>query len=286
MFSVIVQLLGCTTHASKLGAYIFFCRCDKEGLGNYEKWMMYEKAALVQALATPYMRFDSTSGIVAGQRILSRSLVDGYLGMVKPLIDANLDLGLFSNNPAKFPVVAQQVFRNAGLTGHEIPKPDAIGNLISKRYSVRKWNKWPTLLKGEYKHGHMLLKIADTYFDTHFTTWLAHQDTFNEVLFRAFQEFLASKRAPGTIGIVDKNGVPIKYGRLLNDPAFKTAYPDLQDDLSKIHRRRNHLPSSHAYDEKTGDKSRPLKKSERNDYKKYLDDAFNQIIEITERLGI
>jgi len=273
-------------HASKLGAYIFFCRCDKMGLGNYEKWMMYEKRALVQALATPYMRLDSNSGIATGKIILSRSSVDGYLGLVRPLIDANLDLNLFGKNPAEFPIVAQQVFRNAGVTGHVIPKPDAIGNLISKRYSVGKWNKWSNLLKGEYRHGHMLLKIADSYFDTHFTTWLSHQDTFTEVLFRAFQEFLASKNAPGAISLVDKNSVPIKFGRLLNDPKFKAAYPDLQDDLLKIHGRRNLLPSSHAYDEKTGDKSRPLKKGERDNLKKYLDDAFNQIIKITEGLGM
>ena len=73
---------------------------------------------------------------------------------------------------------------------------------------------------------------------------------------------------------------------MLNDPVFKSVYPDLQDDLSKIHRRRNRLPSSHAYDEKTGDKAKPLKKKEQADLKLYLDDAYKEAIKILEALVI
>ena len=116
---------------------------------------------------------------------------------------------------------------------------------------------------------------------------LGHQDTFNEVLFTGFQNFLVNKNAPGIVTRVNKNGAPIiKFGSLINDTNFKTAYPNLQGDLSKIHKRRNHLPSSHAYDEKTGDKARPLKKNERDTLKKYLDDAYTEIIKIVETIGI
>ena len=100
-------------------------------------------------------------------------------------------------------------------------------------------------------------------------------------------EITSSKNAPGVVTRVNKYGVPIiKFGSLINDANFKTAYPSLQDDFSKIHKRRNHLPSSHAYDEKTGDKARPLKKNERDALKKYLDDAYNEIIKIVEAIGI
>ncbi len=158
--------------------------------------------------------------------------------------------------------------------------------MICKRYSVSKWNKWANLFKSEYQHGHRLLKIADSHFETHFTSWLSHQDTFNEVLFKVFQEFLASKNASGAISLIDKNGKPIKYGVLIINPLFKTAYPDLQDDLSKTHRRRNHLPSSHAYDEKTGDKAKPLKKDDRDKLKKYLAHAYGEVIKIVDGIGI
>jgi hypothetical protein len=112
------------------------------------------------------------------------------LGLVKPLVDAGLDVSLFGKNPTKFPIVAQQVYKAAGLSGHIIPKPDAIGNLISKRYSVKKWNKWQDLLQGEYKHAHTQLRFADIYFDSHLSTWLNYQDPFNEIVFRAFQELV------------------------------------------------------------------------------------------------
>jgi len=273
-------------HGSRFGAHVFLCRCDKVGLGNYDKWVMYEKSPLVQAFVAPYLRLDSISGVEAGKVFLSRSLPDSYLGLLKPLIDANIGLSGFDKDPSKFPIVVQHVYKAAGITGHDIPKPDAIGNLLAKRYSVGKWSKWANLFRSEYRHGHMLLKIADSYFETHFTSWLSHQDTFNEVLFKVLQEFLASKNAPGVISLVDKNGKPINYGVLIINPVFKKAYPDLQDSLSKTHKRRNHLPSSHAYDEKTGDKARPLKKDERDDLKKYLNQAYNEIIKTVEALGI
>ena len=273
-------------YASRFGAQIFLCKCDEIGLGEYEKWLIYEKKALVQAFVAPYLRLDSESGKAAGKAILSRSSVDGYLGLVKPIIDANLTPVYFGRNPEHFPLVAQFTYKAAGLTGHTIPKPDAIGNLLAKRYAIQKWNKWQDLFLGEYGHAHMILQLADTYFDTHFTSWLNYQDTFNEILFKVFQEFLAKKGAPGAINLT-RNGERIKFGVLLNNtPNFKAAYPNLQDDLYKIHRRRNHLPSSHAYDEKTGDKAKPLKKKEQSTLKKYVDDTLKEIITIVEGLGI
>jgi hypothetical protein len=132
----------------------------------------------------------------------------------------------------------------------------------------------------------MLLKIADSYFETHFTSWLSHQDTFNEVLFKVLQEFLANKGTSGAISLIDKKSKPIKFGVLIKNPIFKATYPDLQDDFSKVHRRRNHLPSSHAYDEKTGDKAKPLKKDDRDKLRKYLTHAYSEIINIVDGIGI
>ena len=176
--------------SSRFGAHVFLCQCDKAGLGNFEKWVMYEKSPLVQAFVAPYLRLDSQSGVDAGKLFLSRSLPDSYLGLVKPLIDTNARLSGFDKDPSKFPFVVQHVYKAAGITGHAIPKPDAIGNLISKRYLVKKWDKWLELFNSEYSHGYMLLRLADTYFDSYYTTWLGHQDTFNEVLFAGFQKFL------------------------------------------------------------------------------------------------
>jgi hypothetical protein len=273
-------------HGSRFGAHVFLCRCDKVGLGNYDKWVMYEKSPLVQAFVAPNLRLDSQSGIEAGKLFLSRSLPDTYLGLVKPLVESGLDVSLYGKDPAQFPVVAQQVYKAAGISGHVIPKSDAIGNLISKRYSVKKWNKWQDLLRCEYEHAHMELRFADIYFDSHISTWLNYQDVFNEIVFRSFQNFLGNKGALGSIALVNKNGERIDYGVLLNNSSFKSNYPNLQDDLNKIHKRRNSLPGSHPYDKRTGDKAKPLKKKEQTTLKLYLDDAYNEIIKIVETIGI
>jgi retron-type reverse transcriptase len=273
-------------HGSRFGAHVFLCQCDKAGLGNYEKWVMYEKSPIVQAFVAPYLGLSTEGGLHTGKLFLSRSLPDTYLGLIKPLVDTGLGVDHFGKNPAEFPVVVQQVYRAAGISGHEIPKPDAVGKLLSKRYSVKKWNKWQDLLQGEYNHAHRQLRFADTYFDSHLSTWLNYQDPFNEIVFRALQEFLAKKSAPGSISLIDKRGARIDYGVLLENPAFKLNYPDLQDNLNKTHKRRNSVPGSHPYDKKTGDKAKPLKKKEQRALKQYLDHAYSEIIRIVEALGI
>ncbi len=272
--------------ASKFGIYIFFCQCDKSRLGNYEKWIMYEDKSLVQALVAPYLQIDSTSGMETSKKFLSRTLPDVYLGLVRPMIESGMSFQSFGKNPAQFPVVAQQVYNAAGISGHIIPAPDAIGNLITKRYSVKKWNKWKDLLQGEYDHAVMELKFADFHFESHLSSWLNYQDAFNEIVFRSMQIFLANKNAAGAISLVNKNGDRLDYGVLLGNSNFKLAYPILQDGLQKTHNRRNSVPGSHPYDKKTGNKASPLKKKEQKTLKLYLDNAYNEIIKIVEVLSI
>ena len=156
-----------TGFASRVGAQIFLCRCDEMGLGKYDKWLMFEKRALVQAIAAPYLNLRSSSGKDAASSFLARSTVDTYLGLVSPMIKSNVRLLDFGKDPTKFPIVAQYVFNAAGLSGHKIASVDAISNLVAKRYSVTKWKKWRNLLQGEYQHAHMIIQNADTYFDTH-----------------------------------------------------------------------------------------------------------------------
>ncbi len=272
--------------ASKFGVYVFLCQCDKVGLGDYEKWIMYEKKSLVQALVAPYLQISSSSGIETSKVFLSRTLPDTYLGLVRPLVESGVNLDSFGKNPAQFPVVAQQVYNAAGISGHIIPNPDAIGNLIAKRYSVKKWNKWKDLLQGEYDHAFMELKFADFHFESHLSSWLNYQDAFNEIIFRSLQIFLANKSAAGAISLVNKNSDRLDYGVLLGNSNFKSAFPIMQDSLQKTHNRRNSVPGSHPYDKKTGNKASPLKKKEQTVLKLYLDDAYNEIIKTVEAIGI
>jgi len=215
-----IQTIKSTTSgsASRVGAQIFLCRCDEIGLGNYQKWLMYEKRALVHALVTPYLNLETASGNVVGKSIVSRSLVDPHLGLIKPLIASNMQIDVFGKNPTAFPFAAQYAYKAAGLTGHQVPKADAVSNLISKKYAVKKWNGWKALFHGEYQHAYMTLQFADNCYDSYLTlsSWLGHQDSFNEILFVCFQKFLAAKSASGVIVLTQPNGKRIKYGLLLN----------------------------------------------------------------------
>ncbi len=247
---------------------------------------MYEKKSLLQALVAPYLQINSNGGMETSKSFLSRTLPDTYLGLVRPLIESGVNLNSFGKNPAQFPVVAQQVYNAAGISGHTIPSPDVIGNLIAKRYSVKKWNKWKDLLQGEYDHAFMELKFADFHFESHMSSWLNYQDAFSEIVFRSLQVFLANKNALGAISLVDRNGRRLDYGVLLGNLIFKSAFPVLQDGLQKTHNRRNSVPGSHPYDKHTGNKAIPLKKKEQTILKLYLDDAYKEIIKIVEAIGI
>ena len=87
--SLAIQVVKDTSsgYASRIGAQIYLCRCDEVGLGDFQKWLIFEKRAFVKALVTPHMNLSSNSGNYAGKCILTRSLVDPHLGMVKPLIN-------------------------------------------------------------------------------------------------------------------------------------------------------------------------------------------------------
>ena len=80
-------------------------------------------------------------------------------------------------------------------------------------------------------------QFADNCYDPYLTlsSSLGHQDAFNEIVFISLQHLLASKGVQGAIGLNIENGDKFKYGSLLNDPVFKSAYPNLQD-LRKVHR--------------------------------------------------
>ncbi len=276
---------GNTKNAARIGVQVFLCRCDVSGLGNYQKWIMYENSSLIQAFVAPYLNLKTNSGINAGTQYLSRTSIDSYLGLVKPILNHGVKLSNFNKSVQQFPVVAQHVFKEAGISGHLVSKRDDVNILLKKRYSIRDWDKWKKLLQGEYQYAYRQLKFSDKYFDTHFSSWLSYQDTFNEVVFRAFQNFLRAKKAIGWISL-SKGGQLKDYGGLLYNQTFIKAYPRTQSGLNKTHKRRNRLPNVHPYDKRTGQKAIPLSKREQRNLIPYLEDAINEIIDVVEKLGI
>ncbi|OGO38336.1 MAG: hypothetical protein A2W35_22055 [Chloroflexi bacterium RBG_16_57_11] len=273
--------------AARIGAYIFLCSCDKNGMGAYSKWLIGEKSSIIQSVTAPYLNVDRTHGKEAAIQFLNRSLADPSLGLTRTLVDQGVTLDELGKSRDELPLVVQNVYFVAGI----IPNPtglrkDLIGQILAKRYHTIQWNKWKRLLAGEYPHCLMILRNAEAYYKNQFTPWLSFQDSFNDSLFRAFQIFLALKGAPGAIAVRDSGGLLIDYGRLINDSNFKSAYPILSTHLQSVHNRRSKLPSSHPYDKYTGTKALPLKKYEQRQLTAALGAAYNEIIRIVETIGM
>ena len=177
------------------------------------------------------------------------------------------------------------MFKEAGINKHFVSRKDDINVLLKKRYNIRDWTKWKKLLQGEYQHAYAQLKFADKYFDAHFSSWLGYQDTFNEIVFRAFQNILRANNIAGWVSL--SKGRKLKnYGGLLYNKTFGNAFPVMQAGLNKVHKRRNRLPTVHPYDKRTGKKAIPLRRSEQIALISSVEDAINEIIDTVENLGI
>ena len=162
-----------------------------------------------------------------------------------------------------------------------VEESDIIGNRLSQRYKIPKWNKWQVLFGVEYQHANSMLAMAESYYKGYRSAWLAQQDAFNDALFKAFQVFLAAKGAQGAIPLKDGKGVLNDYGNLINHGIFKSCYPKLAMHLSAVHARRSKLPNAHPYDKRTGQKATVLKANEQREMVAHLAAAYIEIIRIT-----
>lgn len=272
--------------AARIGAYAFLCRCESVGLGEYTKWMTWEDVALIQAILAPYLIITPTSDFGVIRQMLSRSIPDPSLALTKNLSDAKIKVDQIGKPKTELLAVIQNVYYVAGiLPGEPRYRADPIGKILAQRYRVSKWNHWKEIFDVDYQHALMILTQSEALFGSHFSAWLSHQDSFNDALFRGFQKMLSRKGESNAIPIHDGNGRLIPYGNLLHHNKFEKMYPIVAGHLQLVHDRRNLLPSSHPYEQKTGLKAKPLKKSEQRNIVARLGAAYNEIIQITERLN-
>ena len=273
--------------AARVGAYAFLCKCEMFEMGAYSNWLTWEKSSIIQAVSAPYLEITDHSGLETARRMLSRTFPDPSLAIVRNLQLANISLDQLGKSKQELSAIVQNVYHVAGLLpGRPRYRADPIGNIFTERYSVQKWNKWKSVFGSEYQHALMMLTQAEAYFSSHLSTWLSHQDSFNDVLFRAFQSLLNARGAAGAVATVNAGGRLIDFGNLINQGPFTRAYPILAGHLQAVHDRRNTLPSSHPYDKKTGAKAQPLKKAEQRNLAARLTVVYNEIIIEAQRVGI
>lgn len=273
--------------ASCMGSLIFLCAAEANGLGAFSKFVRWKDESIVQAQLGPHILLKAQSGQTIATSYLARSSADPGLSLTQGFIYWKVKpLSIVQNLNDSHPIL-ESVYESAGLIpSRQRPDPDPIKKLISKRFNLPKWQHWHDLLGAEYGHAHHLLSLAEIYYSAHPTPWLAHQDSFNDILFRKFVDHLVFHNAPGVIPTTDRNGDLIPYGGLLNDQRFTAIYPYLASNLRDPHVRRNSLPTSHPYDKKTQAESKPLKKGEQKSIRNKLSDAYQEIMNECQRLGI
>ena len=274
--------------ATRMGAYAFLCQCEAYGFGEYSKWMMWENSPIVQSLLAPNIVFNNGVGMDLVRRLLSRTIPDPALALVRGLSTSNITLATIGKDPKELSAIVQQVFCAVGIIpGYPNMQGDPIGKILADRYKIPKWNKWVRLFSTEYKHALSLLRPAETAFKHNPTTWLSYQASFNDALFRAFQKFLGEKSANGAIPVVNpKSGELYNIGNLYDHGSFKSVYPALSSNLKFINDRRNLLPTSHPYQKKTGGKALALRKGEQRKLHVRLQAVYKDIIQIADNIGI
>ena len=262
----------------KWGACHFLCKCEPKSGRQLSKFVAYQPA-LLQALVAHSL----PETAYRKEFIIAR-----FLKSTAPEPGLSVCAGMHQvgNTPASYGVADMVLPSQVINTLHElgllsdIPDGiDPIAEILRSRYSTPSTRSWKVLLGPEYKHALGLLKQAEASFHSGPSHWLALQNSFNHAIFIALQNHLASICHPGRCTVRDQNGHLVKFGITLNPQgSFSRNCSAVADGFRHINTRRNHLPASHPYEQRTGDQTQLLKSSERNGLMARLQDSYNAFL--------
>jgi hypothetical protein len=241
------------------------------------------QSGYIQSLLIPFLadRDYECGGIVA--EILNGGAPNPGIALAEELVSRVIAPGEIGVRMARLAPEVKNVFVGLGLfQSQSRTRFDQIGDLLRNRYQVPYWRGWRSLLGSQYLHALQLLLTADNKFLSDRSGWLASQNSFNDAVFRAFQNFLKSKRLPGALELRFPNGKLKTFGLLLDaNAAFARAFPAMATSLRASNERRNSIPDSHPYESKTGQRTKRLKVRERDALKLQLAVVYREIIAFT-----
>ena len=146
----------------KWGACHFLCAAEKAGLGNYAKFVMFQKNPLLLALIVPFLPDGRFGKNDVAEWILRRSALEPGIALSEPFMRLNLSPTNFNIQPQDLPKQVQNVFNGLGIIQGSVSGVDPLGEIITRRYGIPKWTGWKTLLGREYTYALQLLSIADS----------------------------------------------------------------------------------------------------------------------------
>lgn len=270
---------GDTTIDLRWGACHYLLKGEAYGLGKYRRKIVKLAEPLVQAQLVPllgdgaYLRNDVV------RRLLKGVNYEPGIVLAEQLIKRKLTHRDFGLRARDLLSQVQNVFRAIGIIKRRGRVVDPMGEILHIRYEVEQWSGWRKFFKEDYVHALGILADGNAVYESAPSEWLSSQNSFDHSLFIRLQEFLITKQLPGTIRTVNKKGIQLSFGQLLDiNNTFSQNYPDIADGFRAVNKRRNTLPRNHPYDFRGGGKSKYLSHKEADDLRKKLELAYNTVL--------
>jgi len=245
------------------GALAFLLAC--EGAGPGRALQRFKSAPhLVQSLLVPMIPDSWYLDPVIARRLLVECPFEVGIVLGDQLIRRGRRPSDYGVRNKELPAQVQNSFRALGLIRRRAgARVDPIGEIIARRYEIPGSLKWKRLLGPEYDHALAILNTAEVAFQPARSSWLQHQDSFNDIIIRTFIGLLGAASLPGHMRTVNRKGELIGYGQLLDaNKPFARRFSRLADCMREVHTRRNRVPGSHPYSCKGRGRSRFLSKPE------------------------
>jgi hypothetical protein len=266
--------------SAKWGAIVLLCRAEELGFGRYSRFLLGQPG-LVQALAIPTVPKATLFSAQALKRLLERTAVEPGLALCDQIVKHRQTLTLLGVTEAAIPSQVRNVLFELGVIPGKPSGVDPMAEILHKRYGLPNEPVWRGLLGGEYLHALQQLTQAEKLFNMGRSQWLNYQNSFNNAAFLALQLHLNRLAIPGASKTVDRNGKLIKFGVLLDaGHPFAVAHPLIAGGFRAANDRRNKLPSSHPYDEKTRVRNRALGRREQDSLTTHLATAYQQFVRL------
>jgi retron-type reverse transcriptase len=268
----------CDNFVERWGACHFLSVSEEVTGQHLSRWAKHQPP-LVQSVLAPVLPNGAYSKGEAAEAFLRRHAPEPGLSVCSTLQARELSLSTLGLAIDQLPPQVANTLRELGVIRGRRSRFDPIGEILERRYGTSRNKSWHILLSSEYVHGLGLLKQAEATFDSGRSFWLACQNSFNQTVYLALQRHLAAIGHPGACSTTDKKGQLLKFGVTLDlHGPFSTHCPLIGNCFREMNARRNRLPVSHPYEQKTAARAQHLKAQERNQFVAQLRNAYSALV--------
>jgi hypothetical protein len=238
-------------------------------------------------LAVPAVPKATLFSAQAIKRLLERTAVEPGLALCDQIVTHRRTLASLGVTEAAIPSQVRNVLFELGVIPGKPSGVDPMAEILHKRYGIPNEPVWRAILGSEYLHALQQLTQAEKLFNMGRSQWLNYQNSFNNAALLALQTHLNRIAIPGASKTVDKNGKLIKFGVLLAaSHPFAVAHPLIAGGFRAANDRRNKLPSSHPYDEKTRVRNRTLGRREQDSLVASLAITYGEFVNLCRAYNI